>query len=454
MAALTETYVDPLGTSSATGNDYEGSTFTDGVSSSSGTVVTKTGAFTGTRIGDKIFLTDNGSGNVTPLLRIVTARTDDTITVADIRSGGSEATDVKCTLADGTINLAFATLQFALDKISRDTVNGDRLNIKAGNDDNVLAAALSLTAYGTPILQAQLIFEGYTSSVGDGGIGGISGADTYTMLAPNSIDYVGFRNMHLHKSGSANIVDLDNSCLVIGCEIDDTTGYGITLDSNANVSGNYVHNVGNGINAFNNSMVYHNYLSIADGASLIAIVAAQGVVVAFNCIRLTGAGTDSRGITYRDDSKIFNNSIWSQAGTGKGISQGGTTNWGIMIFNNCIEGFSGSGGVGIETVSDDDIIFYGANQIENCTNETVLNGDEFGSKVAADVSLGATPFADVTSSTQDFEASDAVKDATLYSAFKGGFTSQFIDAGAGQQREPAGGGSASGVRNPMGGPIG
>ena len=57
MAAPTETYIDPA-EGSSNGNDFGGTSFTDGVSSSSGTVITKTGAFPAstTQVNDKIFL--------------------------------------------------------------------------------------------------------------------------------------------------------------------------------------------------------------------------------------------------------------------------------------------------------------------------------------------------------------------------------------------------------------
>lgn len=439
MADPTESYVDPLGTASATGNDYEGASFTDGVSSASGTVITKTGAFTGTRVNDKIFLTDNGSGDVTPLLYKVTARTNDTITVADVRSGAGEATDVKCTLADGTVSLPFATIQFAVDKITRDATDGDRFNIKAGVDDNVVDAAIDLTTYGTPSSFVPIIFEGYTSAAGDGGIGGISGGGSVSVLNTVTISAAYFRNLHLHNCGSANILGLDNDCGIVNCEIENTTGIGIDIDNNYTIVGCHIHNTGTAINGAQAGLVYSNHIDMPDGSSLVAISVTASCTVCFNTIRLTGSATDSDGVRYRDNTRVFNNSIWSDAGTGQGIIKGGTTNWGIKVFNNVVEGFSGTGGVGISLASDDHPSVYGSNQLYNNATHVSDAADHFGSFIAADVAPTASaPMVDPANN--DFEANDVIKDTAWPSAL-GDSTTQYLDAGAAQQPEPAASGA-------------
>ena len=73
----------------------------------------------------------------------------------------------------GTLGDPFGDLQYALNTITRNATDGDRINIKAGTAE-VMAAAISLTTYGTPAQAAPLIFQGYTSAQGDGGIGEIN----------------------------------------------------------------------------------------------------------------------------------------------------------------------------------------------------------------------------------------------------------------------------------------
>ena len=82
----------------------------------------------------------------------------------------------------GTVGDPYGDLQHALDTMTRDATNGDRINIKAGTDE-ILAGVIDLTTYGTPSSAAHLVFQGYTSAAGDGGIGGIdanAGAAVYS----------------------------------------------------------------------------------------------------------------------------------------------------------------------------------------------------------------------------------------------------------------------------------
>ena len=142
----------------------------------------------------------------------------------------------------GTSGDPYGDLQYALNTMTRDGTNGDRINIKAGSDE-VLSAALSLATYGTPTNGARLLFQGYTSTAGDGGIGGISGNGSYSLFssAPN---YVGLIDMHIHNSGSATVMNLNSYCYTQNCEIDNTTGNGIVTGSNSQIVNCYIHNCG------------------------------------------------------------------------------------------------------------------------------------------------------------------------------------------------------------------
>jgi hypothetical protein len=67
----------------------------------------------------------------------------------------------------GTIGDPYGDLQYALNNITRDAVNGDQVNVKAGTAE-VLTAALTLASYGTPSLAVPLIIRGYASAANDG----------------------------------------------------------------------------------------------------------------------------------------------------------------------------------------------------------------------------------------------------------------------------------------------
>lgn len=113
----------------------------------------------------------------------------------------------------GTIGDPYGDLQHALDSVTRDSTNGDQFNIKAGTDE-ILSAALDLSTYGTPSKSARVFFRGYTTSKGDGGIGGISGGGSVAILAA-TVQYITWRDMHLHNCGSADIVQASDGLSLI-----------------------------------------------------------------------------------------------------------------------------------------------------------------------------------------------------------------------------------------------
>ena len=439
MAAPTETYVDPA---VGGGNDFGGTAFTDGSFANATNTLTRTGAFpAATNIaGDKLYLTDNGSGEVTAGLYTISTRTDDNnvILSADIRSGANDPTDVVCVQHDGTISLEWATVQHALNFTTRDATNGDRINILAGTDD-VLAAALSLATYGTPTNIVPLILQGYTSAAGDGGIGGISGNGTYTMFAPTSLDSINFVDLHMHNSGSAQIVHLDNSIYISHCELDNTTGGGIRLDNNGYVGHCYIHNTGgDGIRVNASSMAMSNYLENGtDDFDQAIVLDSSSSRAIFNIIDVDGA---SDGIvTDLSDHSVENNSIYSNGGTGQGINVIGGTAHLSSLTNNMIEGFSGVGGIGINVVTAGNIMLYGHNFTYNNATNYSISGTAL-KDLGNNTTLGSSPFTDPANN--DFTVSTALQALGYPSAFTvEGTNTQFLDVGA-LQREEAGGTTA------------
>ncbi len=99
----------------------------------------------------------------------------------------------------GTVGDPYGDLQYALDTMTRDSTDGDQINIKAGTAE-VLTGSLDFTTYGTPSSTAALSFSGYTSSENDGGIGSIDGDGSYKIASlPN---YSMMKDLELFNSGS------------------------------------------------------------------------------------------------------------------------------------------------------------------------------------------------------------------------------------------------------------
>lgn len=291
----------------------------------------------------------------------------------------------------GTIGDPWGDLQHALDNITRDSSDGDRVNVKAGTDE-ILSAAIDLATYGSPSQFGPLIIQGYTSVAGDGGVGGVSGNGSVAIVssAPNGVALI---DMHLHNCGSAAALTLGNDIYIFRCEVDNTSGLGITISGAAIVRGNNIHNIGGVGLDINGPGIYEdNYF--ANGTNdFSACIDANGefepVIISRNIMSIDGA---SDGIVNAPDGlgTIKNNSILSAGGTGTGIQVNTSSELGLEVINNLVEGFSGTGGIGIDYTNH--LVLLGANAVYNCA--TAYDGT---ASVSLDLgdneTLGASPFA-------------------------------------------------------------
>lgn len=343
----------------------------------------------------------------------------------------------------GTIGDPYGDLQYALNTMTRDATNGDRINIKAGTDE-VLSAALTLTTYGTPTRNEPLIFQGYTSAAGDGGIGGIDGNASVTMFASTSYDFVSLIDLKLHNTGSNNVVHLDSHIKVLGCEIYDGA-IGVWMDDNSLVHNCNFHDLTIGVFVDPGTDAEVSYCYFKNGASIkfsSAISANFPCKIYRNTISLDGT---SDGIRFNNGNSngglIDHNSIFSDGGTGQAIyfNTGRATNG---ITNNLIEGFSGTGGSGIDGESASGHYVLTGNAVYNCLTEYANLGDALDWPADQDnESLGSSPFAKSGSDT--FANRAAYFEPNDVGNVRGGAfpTALRLDKGAVQHTDPAGGNS-------------
>ena len=414
MAAPTETYIDPAD-GAAAGNDHGGNAFIDGVfNSGAPNQLTKIGAFTAAtcQAGDKIYLDDNGSGEVTAGLYTISARDDnDNVTLtADIRSGGPEPTDVRCDQHTGVVGLPWATVQHALDFTTRDAANGDRFNVKAGTDD-VLASALDFTAYGVPTAATPCIFQGYTAVASDGGIGGISGGGAATIIG-NDRNYMRFIDLHLHNVGANYVARVGSVCHFVNVEADNGSGIAIFRDDGGSTYLDcYLHNF-NGRGIMPKGQCFISYCTFENGASdFTSCIVPDSTRNTYknNVFYLDGAtiGIDTTGANGIGD-RIIGNSIYSSSGTGTGIEiSAGTVS--AVVLSNILEGFSGVGGKGILIEATGSVSVYGFNAFYNNTTNLSNAGDIAGADYTAnDINpLGASAFIDAANG--DFRVKPSVQ---------------------------------------------
>ena len=328
----------------------------------------------------------------------------------------------------GTIGDPYGDIQFALDSITRDTTDGDRLSIKSGTDE-ILAAALDLTTYGTPVEDAPLQFRGYTTALEDGGTGGING-NSFTIISPATLNHIIFVDMHLHNSGANDVINLNDFCAFVNCEVDNGAK-GISIDNNGVIVNCYVHNCSSRGIEVGTCAVMFNYLT--NGASdFTEAIRSNGAKCYFNVIDISGASIGIAAISAGPQPITAYNSIYSVSGTGTGIREV-SDNRGLNI-SNIIEGFSGIGGIGISAESSSNLTIYGFNSFFNNTTNLSKNGDIVVDLSANDQALTESAFLDAAN--KDFRVNSLVKALAYPTAnFPNLSVRTYLDIGALQRLE-------------------
>ena len=285
-------------------------------------------------------------------------------------SGGSNSND-------GSLGSPWQTIAHAIDApgsggIAQNTTNGDFINLKDNAPHNLGGTSMNLaTNYGTSVLGAPFGIRGYSSAAGDGGIATID-CGGVSLFASGSYQAIMLADLAIQNSNTSNIVVLGTYSTISRCQVSNTTGKGITVGANATVSGCEVYDVGgiaidmNG----NGSRAWGNL--VRNGPTNNCTVGIQCSfettgAVAFNRFQLGNSGGGSVGIYAHSGTFIANNSIWANAGTGRGIDNSGAAKDCVVVLNNVVDGFSGTGGVGIEFANS--FAMMHGNYVSNCATK-------------------------------------------------------------------------------------
>lgn len=352
----------------------------------------------------------------------------------------------------GTIGDPYGDLQYALDQTTSQGADGDRFNIKAGTAE-VLAASLSITSGygGTPSATQPLVFQGYTSSQGDGGIGEISGNATYEILATNTYDYLCFIDLKMGNTGSNSVIRPDLNCTLLRCEIHTSSAqYMMSCDTYCAVVDCHFHTWTYG--STNGAMLLLSAWSAMYGcffdagtqncANGVVYLNGQRICVINNIIHCNHVSTSAIFMANAYLSIFANNSLFNEAaGTEQGIHiQGGSTRNNLYI-SNIIEGWSGTGGYPIEQThasGEAPLLVSGNVFYNNATNDTQWSNDP-PCVDENDTVPGSSPFTDAAN--DDFTVTADAKEKAFLQVFRGAASStNKQDSGACQRVEPAGGG--------------
>ena len=345
----------------------------------------------------------------------------------------------------GTIGDPYGDLQYALDTMTRDSTNGDRINIKSGTAE-VLTGSLDFSTYGTPNRTSPLLLEGYDSTAGDGGIGGIDGnAGNFSIISSNP-SFMGLKRLKLFNTGTAVVLSINRHMRVDECEItESSTGGVLGANDLTQVIRCYIHNIaGYGVQLMND--VTYCYFANGSTNKFTSAVVGTGTSVqakVINCF--FNLDNTSNAINVQFNIYNQNNSILSNAGTGYGILSYRIPQ---HIVNNLIEGFSGTGGVGIsvsesDTFAHDNAIYDCATDISLAANCDVLPGQ-------TNESLSASPFAKTGSLPTDFTSATFWSDLYAYFApVDTGNVYSGYPTGSNQTKgavgQPVGGGAGGGL---------
>ena len=344
----TQSFVDPsIAASTGRGTratiTLTAATFTTGTWN-----LSETNAFTSYTwaTGDRIYI--SGGTACTVGYYTIASKTDasNIILSVDITTDASSPTDVTSDSAP------YGDLQYAFNTITRDTTDGDQINIKAGTAEFALAA-ISLTTFTVPSNGAPLIVRGYTTTANDGGIGVIN--CNGSGLWSTKYSYMTFVDMEIYNSGTGHLFWCDNYCHLLNCYLHTTTsGIAAYMSGSYNsVVGCRIENVG-GYPVFINigGLVYGNYIDIGTATSqpIAAIRTDNADVSIVNNIIVVDSTTDGVYST-NSATHVLGNTILSAAGTGTGVYLAVSGVQSAAVFDNYVEGFSGAGGVGYDYVT-------------------------------------------------------------------------------------------------------
>ena len=335
----------------------------------------------------------------------------------------------------GTIGDPYGDLQYGLNTATRDATNGNRFNIKAGTAE-VMAAAMTLATYGTPTAAAPLVFQGYTSAAGDGGIGEINNGGANVAVYSGAAAHVHWVDMKLGNVGTAQILLLGTNCLLVNCEFISSSNFAgvqfgnfsqaIRCKFNSNLTGTYA--------------VRFDVAGIALHCNFIKTAGAcinsnTGARVEHCVFSLSGSAT---GINTTLTGGYFaNNSFYGGATTGTGLVVSGNTS--LAALNNIFSDFSGAGAEAILISGASSFLVLGANAYYNNTNN--VSGTIVAVYQPSNIALTNAPFTNAAGG--DFSIAAAAK-AELASqgwpsSFLGISTNQYLDPGAAQIEPVAGG---------------
>ena len=337
----------------------------------------------------------------------------------------------------GSIGSPWASVQHALDNV---TPSGrDRINLKAGAVDSY-TTYLDFSTFAPSNTGNNVLIQGYTSAAGDGGLGQITGSSGLINEASRSGIHLVNLDLNISNiSTSVAGIKIGNESTVVGCSINCSmagNAEAVSLYTRSYFMDNY-YECSNAKGRVVASQVHRNIIkqNNPSGSNASLILNASYGCATFNVVwnKLTDSGY---GIYCNDATLCAYNTVFSEgASTGTGIYGFGQR---MTVFNNYIEGFSGSGGIGVYTPGR---VYVTGNAFFNCTTN-ISSADQ--AYEGQDLSLSASALSDPTNG--DFNVDATVKGDAFDSGgvFRGITTTKCeLNYGASISQTAASGGGGS-----------
>lgn len=302
------------------------------------------------------------------------------------------------TTGTGAIGTPWQTLQHALDTITPYTY-GDQVNLKAGTSD-VLTADLSFATYA-PTNAKKLIVRGYTSAANDGGIGAIDGGGSYVIGTLDDMAFIDLEitntdpsrdacgglnnysqwvNVYAHNINNDVLTLVQTRSQLLDCRFENISGSAVVT-----------------FQGFGRNLYFGNGANYSFGTALKIGVSAHLTNSIFNLDGSSDA-IDCTNIA----SAVTNCTFFSDGGTGTAYSNASSDSWGALFAENIIAGFSGTGGVGCDNLSQWGLIFRNNTFYDNATdfNDPTTAGESGYGDSSGNESLASSPLA--LSGTNDY----------------------------------------------------
>ena len=313
---------------------------------------------------------------------------------------------------------AYQTIQFAIDDIvathgKQSSATADRINL-CDESAFVLTSALDSTNYGNGAIQRWLVFQGYTSTPGDGGLFDIDLNGGAYSIVSGTHDYWTFAYGKLHNNSGANYLwDFDGvGQRAFMIEFYDSAHSAVGGGSSGSGAEHcWFHDIER---YGTESLPFVINCLFTNGTTKKFLKAIYRPTAATHNLVSVDGSTD--GIEVAQYNTAINNTVLSSAGTGKGIN---CALYFHTIFNNIVEGFSGTGGLGINNLSSNVYTqWWRNNAVYDCETAYGFPNNHIilGALRADNEELTASPIKKTGSLPTDFSSSTFWSDTYAYFA--------------------------------------